>query len=107
MAAITPEYADKQAALQAIAAQAARSLPANTRRLDAADVERAIAGTQDLWARNVFPAMKVTWGTYPNHIGHIDSPGCFRCHDDDHKTKDGRVIGQDCEMCHKEQEQPQ
>ena len=51
--------------------------------------------------------MKVTWGTYPNHLGHIDTPGCFRCHDDEHTTKDGSVIRQDCEMCHKEQEQPQ
>jgi hypothetical protein len=48
----------------------------------------------------VFPQMNVTWGTYPNHIGHMDAPGCFRCHDDLHKTKDGRVIKQDCTLCH-------
>ena len=63
-------------------------------------VDRAIAGVQDIYQRNVFPAMNVTFGTYPNNIGHLDSPGCFRCHDDDHKTKDGRKIGQDCETCH-------
>ena len=45
--------------------------------------------------------MKVTWGTYPNNIGHVDFPGCFRCHDDAKKTSDGRVIKQDCELCHK------
>ena len=33
-------------------------------------------------------------------IGHLEAPGCFRCHDDNHKAKDGRVIRQDCEMCH-------
>ena len=44
--------------------------------------------------------MKVTFGTYTNHIGHTDAPGCFRCHDDDHTTKDGKAIGQDCETCH-------
>jgi hypothetical protein len=64
------------------------------------DVERAIQTTQRLWSRNVFPQMNVTWGTYPNHIGHMDAPGCFRCHDDLHKTKDGRVIKQDCTLCH-------
>ena len=32
-------------------------------------MERAVAGAQDAWARNVFPAMKVTWGTYPNQLG--------------------------------------
>jgi hypothetical protein len=106
LAAITPEYADKQAALQAIAAKL-RDHYQKDPSVDAAAVQRAIAGTQDLWARNVFPAMKVTWGTYPNHISHIDTPGCFRCHDDEHTTKDGRLIKQDCEMCHKELEQPQ
>ena len=45
--------------------------------------------------------MKVSWGTYANNIGHVDFDGCFRCHDDAKKTADGRVIGQDCELCHK------
>ncbi len=64
------------------------------------EVEHAIQVTQRIFGRNVFPKMKVTWGTHPNNIGHVDSPGCFRCHDDQHKTKDGRVIKQDCELCH-------
>ncbi len=66
----------------------------------AGDIARAVAATQGLYRGNVFPAMKVTWGTYANNIGHTDSPGCFRCHDDAKKTKDGRVIKQDCELCH-------
>jgi hypothetical protein len=64
------------------------------------DVERAITGAQALYKRNVFPAMNVGWGTYPNNIGHMDFPGCFRCHDENHKTKDGKTIGQDCSLCH-------
>jgi hypothetical protein len=44
--------------------------------------------------------MKVTWGTYPNNIGHTDFPGCFRCHDDDHKTAKDKTIAQDCSSCH-------
>jgi hypothetical protein len=44
--------------------------------------------------------MNVTWGTYRNNIGHVDTPGCFRCHDDNHKAADGAVITQDCELCH-------
>ena len=28
------------------------------------------------------------------------STGCFRCHDDLHKTRDGRAISQDCELCY-------
>ena len=64
------------------------------------DIERAAAAVDDLYRRNVFPEMSVTFGTYPNNIGHVDSPGCFRCHDDNHKSKDGKAIGQECETCH-------
>jgi hypothetical protein len=44
--------------------------------------------------------MRVGWGTYPTNIGHIAFPGCFRCHDENHKAADGSVIRQDCELCH-------
>ena len=44
--------------------------------------------------------MNVSWGTYPNHNGHESSPGCFRCHNDEHATADGEVISQDCFTCH-------
>jgi nitrate/TMAO reductase-like tetraheme cytochrome c subunit len=93
------EYPDKTAALQAIATRLRehyRAYPS----VNPGQVERAVAGAQDVWTRNVFPAMKVTWGTYANHLGHVDTNGCFRCHDDAHKAKDGTVIRQDCEICH-------
>jgi hypothetical protein len=64
------------------------------------ELDRAIVATQNLYRRNVFPTMNVQFGTYPNHIGHTDYPGCFRCHDDNHKSPDGKTIGQDCETCH-------
>jgi hypothetical protein len=65
-------------------------------------VEIANSGRQVLaiWERNIFPAMKVTWGRYPNNIGHSDFPGCFRCHDGNHSSKDGKSISQDCGACH-------
>lgn len=44
--------------------------------------------------------MKVTWGTHPNNLGHNDYPGCFRCHDGSHNTKDGKSIDNDCSTCH-------
>ena len=61
---------------------------------------------QRLYGRSVFPSMKVTWGAYANNLGHNDFPGCFRCHDDSHKSKDGTTIRQDCEMCHKLEDIP-
>jgi hypothetical protein len=48
----------------------------------------------------IFPDLKVTWGTYPNNLGHTDFPGCFRCHDGTHATTDGKSITQDCNTCH-------
>jgi nitrate/TMAO reductase-like tetraheme cytochrome c subunit len=50
--------------------------------------------------RNVFADLKVTWGTYPNNLGHTDDPGCFRCHDEAHLTADKKTISQDCSLCH-------
>lgn len=58
----------------------------------------------ELHGANVFPAMRVTFGTYISNGGHTDADGCFRCHDDEHKAKDGTVIAQDCETCHREEE---
>jgi hypothetical protein len=69
-------------------------------------VDRTVAAVQALYRRNVFPVMKVTWGTYPNQRGHITSTGCFRCHDDSHKDKSGAVISAECEYCHKQIEAP-
>ena len=64
------------------------------------EVRKASAGILGIWNRNVFPDMKVAWGTYPNNIGHTDFPGCFRCHDDNHASQDGRKVSQDCNACH-------
>ena len=64
------------------------------------DVERAVQTAVNIYRRNVFPEMNVQFGTYPNNIGHMDFPGCFRCHDDNHATKDGKAIGQECDTCH-------
>jgi hypothetical protein len=66
----------------------------------AAAVSQAGQALGDIYCWNVFPAMKVTWGTYPNHIGHHNSPGCFRCHDGSHKTEAGETISSDCSTCH-------
>lgn len=63
-------------------------------------VEQAAATTADIYLRNVFPDMKVTWGVHPNNLGHNDFPGCFRCHDGSHTSADGQTITNDCTACH-------
>jgi hypothetical protein len=65
-----------------------------------ARVDTAVRALQEIYSRNVFPEMKVTWGTYPNNLGHQNFPGCFRCHDDNHRSTAGKMITQDCAACH-------
>ena len=72
--------------------------------VDQQAVARSVTAFQEVYSRNVFPDMKVTFGSYPDQRGHITSTGCFRCHDDSHKTKDGSTISADCELCHKQVE---
>jgi hypothetical protein len=64
------------------------------------DIRQAGQAVLAIYQRNVFPELKVSWGTYPNNLGHMDSPGCFRCHDGSHATTDGKTIAQDCSSCH-------
>ena len=64
------------------------------------DVQLAGQALVAIYRNNVFPDLKVTWATYDNNLGHNDSPGCFRCHDDAHATADKKTITQDCSTCH-------
>jgi hypothetical protein len=66
----------------------------------AGDIQQAAKALVAIYNRNVFPEMKVGWGTYPNNLGHMDFPGCFRCHDGEHTAADGKTIPQDCDTCH-------
>ncbi len=64
------------------------------------EIDAAITQIEAILHRNVFPEMKITWGTHPNNIGHEEFPGCFRCHDEGHESKDGKTITQSCDACH-------
>jgi hypothetical protein len=64
-------------------------------------IDRAARAVVAIYDRNVFPQMHITWGSYPNNLGHMDFPGCFRCHDGNHVSPDGRSIPGDCETCHR------
>jgi hypothetical protein len=101
--AITADYASPEAARDGIRAAVAgfyeKSYPAlfKERR---GTVEKAVRELTESWTRNVWPGMKITWGTYPSHLGHQETTGCWRCHDDKHVSRSGKVISQDCDLCH-------
>lgn len=67
-------------------------------RLDA--VNNAIAEVQRIYQTYFFPEMKTNWSTHPNNIGHLNAQGCFRCHDGQHFSKEGKVIRNECSICH-------
>lgn len=64
------------------------------------EVERAITKVQTIYRQNYFPAMKTSWKAFPDNIGHLWAPGCFRCHGGQHKDERGETISRDCTVCH-------
>jgi hypothetical protein len=97
------EYPTAEQALTAIEKEL-RDFYAGKWSVDQRDLARSIASIQRVYRQNVFPSMKVTFGTYPSNIGHITSNGCFRCHDGGHTAGDGTAINGDCEYCHVQKE---
>jgi hypothetical protein len=63
-------------------------------------VKQAIAATQTAFSQNAFPEMQANWDAYPDHIGHREFNGCFRCHNNTHQANNGKTISNDCNLCH-------
>ncbi|HEY6802726.1 MAG TPA: NapC/NirT family cytochrome c [Pyrinomonadaceae bacterium] len=63
-------------------------------------IKNAIGETQRIYRTYFFPEMKTNWESHPNNLGHFYSSGCFRCHDGEHVSKTGKVISNDCNVCH-------
>ncbi|MGE5251662.1 MAG: c-type cytochrome domain-containing protein, partial [Bacteroidota bacterium] len=55
---------------------------------------------KDIYDTTVFLDQKVDWTTYPSNMGHINSPGCFRCHDGKHLDSNKQAIRLECNLCH-------
>jgi hypothetical protein len=95
------KYDTTDAALSAIDQGLRGFYKTQSGQVDAAALERAVTALKTVYQRNVFPVMNVTFGTYPDNLGHTSSPGCFRCHDGSLTAKSGTSIPSDCETCHK------
>lgn len=63
-------------------------------------IKGAISEVQRIYQTYFFPEMKTSWRTHPNNIGHLYFQGCFRCHDGDHVSPTGKIISNDCKVCH-------
>ena len=93
---LTQKYATETEATNRIAQTLAAKYPGDTR------VTAAIPVVQQIYAENFFPEMKANWSSYPDNVGHMIWPGCFRCHDGQHKTEDRKttIKANDCNTCH-------
>jgi cytochrome c553 len=103
LALIQPLYGSQEEAAAKIASGLAsfyRSNYPDVFSLRSHDVDAAGRALAAAYGRNVFPDLKVTWGTYAGNLGHTDAPGCFRCHDANHAAPDNSNITQDCSICH-------
>ena len=63
-------------------------------------VKAAVAEIQAIYDRTVFHDQKIDWTTYPNNLGHIEAPGCFRCHDGKHLNENQEAVRLECNVCH-------
>jgi len=93
---LTSEYKDETEAVQKIATHLDSQYPGDAR------IKPAIEAVQQIYRDNFFPEMNASWNKYPDNIGHFIWTGCFRCHDGNHKTADGKrsIKASDCNTCH-------
>jgi nitrate/TMAO reductase-like tetraheme cytochrome c subunit len=93
---LAKHYRTREEALQGIATTLASRYPGDPR------IHPTIDAVQEIFTNNFFPEMNTDWRSHPSNLGHKDWPGCFRCHDGEHKTADGRrtIKANDCTACH-------
>jgi hypothetical protein len=94
------QYNTNDEALAAIADDIGNYYRTNYPGVPQASVQGAIIELQHIYQTYFFPEMKTDWKASPNNIGHYNVQGCFRCHDGQHFSQDGRVIRNECNICH-------
>jgi len=93
---LTLKYQTEEEATNSIASTLSQKYPGDAR------VQAAIPVLQEIYSENFFPEMKASWASYPDNVGHMIWPGCYRCHDGQHKTEDRKttIKANDCNTCH-------
>ncbi len=103
VAALTVKYPDRQSAVDAIRERLTRFYREQYPDLWQSRrdwIETSVNGVIEAYRQNFFPEMRVDWQVYLENVGHLESAGCFRCHDGKHVAADGKVISNDCTVCH-------
>ena len=96
VAALVAPYQTESEALEKISSTLRSKYPNQSK------IDSVIKVAHEIYKTNFFPEMKADWRAYPNHIGHKEWNGCFRCHDGNHKTADAKktISGNNCNSCH-------
>ena len=94
--ALVQPYETKAEGLQKIALALRRDYP------DPVQAEPIVKEAQAIYRDNFFPEQKLDWRTHPDFIGHKSWNGCFRCHDGQHNSADGKksIQASNCNSCH-------
>ncbi len=115
LAAILVDYSSKDSGLAAIKTQLKSFYESEYPDLQNEHLKTSIEAVQAIYERNIHPEMKITWNTYPNHLGHKvefgcfschnfmqheQSDGCFRCHNRHIVDEAGISISDECTLCH-------
>jgi nitrate/TMAO reductase-like tetraheme cytochrome c subunit len=99
-----PDDAAADAAADELASFYAMNYP-DVAQAKSQQIGQAISAIKVLYRLTATPEMKVTAKTYPDNLGHLDFPGCFRCHDGGHFLVENGVvtnktIPSTCDTCH-------
>jgi hypothetical protein len=99
---LSASYATRDDAMQAIA-----SIEDDYRRnlfdyysQNGQKIKQAVAEIQEIYDRTVFHEQKIDPTTHPNNLGHMNDPGCFRCHGGTHLNANDEAIRLECNLCH-------
>jgi hypothetical protein len=63
-------------------------------------VKQAVQELQAIYDLSYFHDQQVDPATHPNNLGHMNSPGCFRCHGGTHLNAQNEAIRLECNICH-------
>jgi hypothetical protein len=95
---VSGPLAERTAAIdKAIAENAAKANVPDKLKEKEAQFQKAM---KEILLTSTFEDKGTTWKSFPNHAQHLDTPGCFRCHDGKHFNDKGEAIRLQCTLCH-------
>lgn len=99
---ISSSLEEAQARVESVSDFYFRSYPQTSQEKQQA-IDGAVKQLKQIAELTTFPEMAVSWQTHPINIGHLQSPGCFRCHGNLEAVAaeaPKKTISAECTLCH-------